>query len=72
VSAGAILGPGENKAAPDEAAVVELFKFGETSNGNHEPSPEDHVPHSAHQGLFNERPASSRILMFDDSVAKRH
>ena len=32
------------KAVPDETGDAELLKFGETSNGNPEPSPERHQP----------------------------
>lgn len=46
------------KASPDETGDVEPLKFGETSNGDPEPSPENHLPQSAHQGLFDETPAS--------------
>jgi hypothetical protein len=51
-------GLARDKAAPDETGDAELLKFGETLNGNPEPSPENRLPHSAHQGLFNEKPAS--------------
>jgi hypothetical protein len=37
-------GLARDKAAPDETGDAELLKFGETLNGNPEPSPERHRP----------------------------
>lgn len=60
VSPSAILRLGESQSSSDETGDAELLTFGETSNSNPEPSPENHLPRSAHQGLFNENPPLGR------------